>query len=122
MVDRQCNVTATYRLFLDLDLFPHTTSQTSCYSWRRSTSLCSVQCVQCTLSLGLEKCFNPSQSLFWIKGKIIFLSNNFTKIIKLMSFIKKMLYRMVSIVLYVYSMNPSQYRAGKSFPKNRRLL
>ena len=101
MVDRQCNVTATYRLFLDLDLFPHTTSQTSCYSWRRSTSLCSVQCVQCTLSLGLEKCFNPSQSLFWIKGKIIFLSNNFTKIIKLMSFIKKMLYRMVSIVLYM---------------------
>ena len=75
----------------------------SCLSWRESTQF-SEYTVMGTLKnvlILVKPCFGEKNTTFW--------SNNFIKMNTFYFIDAKMLLRMISITVYVYAMNPSQY-------------
>ena len=87
----------SYRLFLEFDLISHTTSQDSCYSWRKDVQFIVYDVIGTwKIALVLVKwCFKEK--------RIIFRSNNCKKMHSFYFIDEKMLYRMVCIVSVLHT-------------------
>ena len=107
----------SYRLFLEVDLFPHTTSQASCYSWWIGVQVILYYSIY-TVIVGREKSSDPCYTLFWW-NELILLVRTIVNHFYLVSFMIFFLYIEWSILqVYVCSVNPLLYSEGRAWKRS----